>query len=307
MEGSVGVTSAREKPSEAVKLASNVRRVNHDTIVRASLERCTSDHAFPLVPTFRDHFAFAASSYASFRPRYPAALFRWLASEERGHERAWDCGTGSGQAAVALAAHYGSVVASDASLAQLASADRADGVEYVAMSAESSALRAESVDLVTVAQALHWFDRARFFDEVDRVLRPGGVLAVWSYGLLTITPAIDARLRHFYSNTLGGYWPSERALVDSGYAGVALPYPELKTPRITMNASWTLAELLGFLSTWSAVGRYRASVGVDPTRALSTDLAAVWGAEERRRVRWPVVLRAARKRVTILDRRSSSP
>ena len=249
------------------------------------------------MPAFRDHFAFAASSYASFRPRYPKALFAWVASETRGHERAWDCGTGSGQAAVGLAAHYGAVIATDPSLAQLSSAERFGGVDYVAMSAEASALRAASADLVTVAQALHWFDRARFFAEVDRVLRPGGVLAVWSYGLLTIEPAIDARLRHFYSNTLGAYWPSERALVDTGYAGVALPYPELATPPVAMEASWTMVEVLGFLSTWSAVGRYRMVQQADPLHALSNDLAAVWGTTERHRVRWPLTLRAARKQM----------
>ena len=249
------------------------------------------------MPAFRDHFAFAASSYASFRPRYPAALFAWLASATRGHERAWDCGTGSGQAAVGLAAHYEAVVATDPSLSQLSSAVSARGVEYVAMSAEASALRAESVDLVTVAQALHWFDRARFFAEVDRVLRPGGLLAVWSYGLLTIEPAIDARLHHFYSDTLGGYWPSERALVDTGYAGIALPYPELPTPRVAMEASWTLVQVLGFLSTWSAVGRYRMAVEADPLRAFSNELASAWGTKERRQVRWPLTLRAARKRM----------
>ncbi|HET7190025.1 MAG TPA: class I SAM-dependent methyltransferase [Gemmatimonadaceae bacterium] len=250
------------------------------------------------MPTFRDHFAFAASSYASYRPRYPAALFAWLASETPGHERAWDCGTGSGQAAVGLAPHYGMVVATDPSQAQLASAARARGVEYVAMSAEASALRGASLALVTVAQALHWFDRARFFDEVDRVLCPGGLLAVWSYGLLTIEPAIDAQLHHFYSDTLGGYWPSERALVDTGYAGIALPYPELSTPRVAMEASWTLAQVLGFLSTWSAVGRYRMAVEADPLRELSNELASAWGTTtERRLVRWPLTLRAARKRM----------
>lgn len=249
------------------------------------------------MPAFRDHFAFAASSYANFRPRYPAALFAWLASETRGHERAWDCGTGSGQAAVGLAAHYEAVVATDPSLSQLSSAERVCGVEYLAMSAEASALRAESMDLVTVAQALHWFDRERFFAEVDRVLRPGGLLAVWSYGLLTIEREIDARLHHFYSDTVGPYWPSERALVDTGYAGIALPYPELRTPRIAMEASWTLAQVLGFLSTWSAVGRYRAAVQADPLPELSHDLASVWGTEERRLVRWPLTLRAAWKRM----------
>ncbi|HET9011590.1 MAG TPA: class I SAM-dependent methyltransferase, partial [Gemmatimonadaceae bacterium] len=244
------------------------------------------------MPTFRDHFAFAARSYAAFRPHYPAALFDWLAGASPRRERAWDCGTGSGQAAVGLATHFDVVVATDPSLQQLGSAQRARGVEYLAMPAESAALADASVDLVAVAQALHWFDRPRFFGEVDRVLRPGGMLAVWSYGLLAITPAIDAVLHALYVHTLGDYWPSERALVDSGYAGIDLPYPELTTPHFSMQASWELQDLEGYLSTWSAVGRYRAVTGADPLQPLHHALASAWGSERRLAVRWPLVVRA---------------
>jgi len=244
---------------------------------------------------FTDHFAFAAQSYASYRPRYPGALFDWLASFTPAHTRAWDCATGSGQAAVALAERYDEVIATDASIAQLDSADKSPGVSYLAMTAEQGALAARSVDLVTVAQALHWLDLPAFFTETDRVLRPGGALAVWSYGLLSIDPVIDALMRHFYVGILGPYWPSARALVDTGYAGIALPYPEVAPPELSMEAMWTLTQLGGFLSTWSAVGRYRKELGADPLPELMGRVAAVWSGGESRRVRWPLVVRLARK------------
>jgi SAM-dependent methyltransferase len=248
------------------------------------------------VPAFSDHFGVVAGSYASYRPHYPPALFDWLASLTSGHGRAWDCGTGSGQAAVALADHYGEVVATDASLAQLANAERAPAVHYVAMAAEQCALGQHCVDLVTVAQALHWFDHRRFFDQVDHVLRPGGLLAVWSYGILSVDPAIDPALRRFYGETLGPYWPAERSLVESGYAGIALPYPELAPPGFTMEASWTLDRFTGFLSTWSAVGRYRTVTGTDPLPELLRQVEAAWGAGSRR-IRWPLTVRVARKKL----------
>jgi len=178
------------------------------------------------MPAFSDHFSAAARTYAAFRPHYPAALFDWLCAITARRERVWDCGTGNGQAAASLAGRFAQVIASDPSVAQLANATPAPGVSYVAMTAEQAAL----------PPAQHWFDRPRFFAEADRVLRPGGTLAVWSYGLLTIDPAIDARIAHLYRDLLGPYWPSERSLVDSGYAGVALPYAELAAPALPQQA-----------------------------------------------------------------------
>lgn len=247
------------------------------------------------MPAFSDHFAIVARSYATYRPHYPAALFDWLASSSRERERAWDCGTGSGQAAVALASRFVDVVATDASMSQLGTAECAAGLSYVAMTAEQAALGTRSTDLITVAQALHWFDHRRFFTEVDRVLKPGGALAVWSYGLLAVEPTIDAVLRHFYFDVLAHHWPVERALVDSGYAGIALPYPEVDAPRFAMTATWSLARLGGYLSTWSAVGRYRIAVGVDPLPELMRQLESAWGMTGERRIHWPLVVRFARK------------
>jgi SAM-dependent methyltransferase len=248
-----------------------------------------------MMPRFRDHFAFASAAYASFRPDYPEELFSWLRTITPHRDRAWDCGTGTGQAAIALARHFDEVVATDASPSQLASATPADHVHYVAMAAEAVAFGTATIDLVTVAQALHWFDVRQFFGEVDRVLKPDGVIAVWSYGLLSVDAITDAVLHELYRQTLDGYWPRERALVDSGYAEIALPYAELSAPEICMEAMWTPRELAGYLSTWSAVGRYRRTEGLDPIPEVMRRIEDAWPGTEPRRIRWPLLVRAARK------------
>jgi SAM-dependent methyltransferase len=247
--------------------------------------------------SFSDHFSRIASSYATYRPRYPAALFAWLAELAPDRTRAWDCGTGSGQAAEGLAAYFGEVVATDPSVAQLMNAARADRVWYAAMTAEQVALADRAVSLVTVAQALHWFTRGDFYGEVDRVLRPGGILAAWSYALAIIEPDIDAMLGRFHRDTVGPYWPPERSLVDSEYRDIVLPYPELSNPGFKMEAEWNLAQLGGYLTTWSAVSRYRAERAEDPVPAVMRTVAEAWGnPAATRRILWPLTVRVARKR-----------
>jgi SAM-dependent methyltransferase len=246
--------------------------------------------------SFSDHFSGIAASYASYRPGYPAALFAWLAGLAPDRARAWDCGTGSGQAAEGLAAHFDEVVATDPSVAQLTNAPRVDHVAYVAMTAERVALVDRAVALVTVAQALHWFERTDFYREVDRVLRPGGILAAWTYSLAIIDPGVDAILSRFHTETMGPYWPAQRSLVDAGYQGVELPYPELSPPGFEMKVDWDLPQLRGYITTWSAVSRYRAEQGEDPVPAIMRAVAERWGnPAERRRIRWPLTLRVARK------------
>jgi len=247
--------------------------------------------------SFDDRFAFAAGAYATYRPRYPAALFDWLRRRLPDARRVWDCGTGNGQAASSLAERFELVVATDASLAQLAHADHANTPRYVAMTAEACALRIHSLDLVTVAQALHWFHRGAFFDEVRRVLAPGGLIAIWSYGIPTVGPAIDDVLRHFHDVEVGPFWSPARRLVESGYRGVELPFIEEPTPLFEMEASWTLAQLGGYLSTWSAVGKYRAMNARDPVPQVMHALGERWGGlESVRPVRWPLTLRVGSSR-----------
>jgi SAM-dependent methyltransferase len=247
--------------------------------------------------TFSDHYSANAASYASYRPGYPRELFEWLASVAPDRRVAWDCATGSGQAALGLAEQFAQVIATDPSVAQLAHGVRHPAVRYAAMAAEHSALASGSVSLVTVAQAIHWFDRPMFYAEARRVLVAGGVLAVWSYGLLTLhDSALDAVIRRFHVETIGSFWPPERRLVDQGYRGLELPFAPVAAPVLTMRAHWSLHQLAGYLSTWSAVERARAATGVDPLPDVVMELRAWWGPDESvRTVEWPLTLLAARR------------
>jgi ubiquinone/menaquinone biosynthesis C-methylase UbiE len=246
--------------------------------------------------SFSDHYSSVASRYASFRPGYPAPLFTWLASVAPDRRLAWDCGTGTGQAAVPLADHFDSVAATDPSAAQLAHAPRHRGVHYAVMTAERSALADRSASLVTVAQALHWFDQPVFFAEARRALVPGGVVAVWSYGLLTLQdPTLDDVVRRFHGQTVGPYWPAERRLVDEGFRSLVLPFERVEAPSFSMQADWSLEHLAGYLSTWSAVQRARAATGRDPVPEVVGSLLRAWGDEgAARRVEWPMTLLVGR-------------
>lgn len=246
--------------------------------------------------TFTDHFAPVAADYARFRPVYPTVLFAWLADLAPARSIAWDCGAGSGQASCALAEHFERVVATDASATQIDAASPHPQVEYRVASAEASGLPAGTVDLVTVAQALHWFDIDRFYAEVRRVLKPGGVLAVWSYGVLTVAgTAVDERVQAFYRDTVGPYWPPERRLVESGYRTLPFPFTELEAPAFHMETSWSLPALLGYVRSWSATGRFSVERGYDPVTALADELTPLWGTPlEPRTVTWPLALRVGR-------------
>jgi ubiquinone/menaquinone biosynthesis C-methylase UbiE len=242
---------------------------------------------------FPDHFSAVARAYADRRPRYPDALFDHLALLPARRDLAWDCGAGSGQATLSLARHFRRVVATDASAAQLAAATSHPQVEYRAAPAEASGLEANTTDLVTVAQALHWFNVAAFYAEARRVLAPGGVVAVWAYGRSELDDErLDRVLRAFYDDVVGHYWPAERRHVENGYRDLAFPFAELPAPAFTMEARWTLPELLGYVGTWSAVVRFRTAEGRDPLGRLGRELETVWGgAGAVRRVRWPLHLR----------------
>ncbi|HUN94268.1 MAG TPA: class I SAM-dependent methyltransferase [Burkholderiaceae bacterium] len=243
-----------------------------------------------------DHFRPVAREYALYRPSYPDALFAWLAGLSARTHLAWDCGAGSGQASAGLAGHFERVVATDISAAQLAQAPRLSAVEYRVAAAEASGLESDAVDLVTVAQALHWFDLPRFYAEVRRVLRPDGALAAWSYGVLRLDdPACDATLQTYYHDVVGPYWPAERRHVETGYRDLPFPFDRLAAPPFAMSVEWTLDDLVGYARTWSATARYRDQCGTDPVPALAASLAGAWGApQSRRRIEWPLTLLVGR-------------
>jgi SAM-dependent methyltransferase len=248
------------------------------------------------VPTFPDHFSASAAAYAAFRPDYPPALFEWVAGLARGRACAWDCATGSGQAALALAEHFDRVVATDASREQVAHARPHPRVRYAVAAAEACGLPDDSVDAVCVAQALHWFRLPAFYAEVRRVLRPDGVLAAWCYERFrTDDPAVDGPLQHFYDETVGPFWPPQRDLLAAGYRTLAFPFDEVAPPPFELTAAWTLERLLGYLRTWSATARYREARGHDAVALLQPRLAAAWGDPAvARTFRWPLSVRAGR-------------
>jgi SAM-dependent methyltransferase len=248
-----------------------------------------------MTPKNKDHFSGQADQYAAFRPDYPEALFAYLASLCVRRDRAWDCATGNGQAAVALAPYFQSVIATDVSQKQLERARPRENVRYLVAPADHAPLDVGSVDLVTVAQALHWFDLPSFYAEVKRVLRVGGLLAVWCYELHTITPEIDAIISRLYSDIVGPYWPPERRHIEEGYKTLPFPYDELTSPAFQMTHNWDLAHLLDYIDSWSATQRYRADNGQDPRDLIKTELEAAWGDPgESRAVTWPLRIRAGR-------------
>ncbi len=246
-------------------------------------------------PGFKGHFstpAAPAALYAQFRPQYPEPLFAYLAKMAPARQRAWDCATGSGQAAAGLARYFAEVVATDASLRQVASAAPVPETHFALALAEASALANRSLDLVTLAQSFHRLDLDGFYAEVRWVLRPGGTLAVWSYGPLSVNPEIDAQIFDLYETRLGRFWPPERAAVENGYRTCVFPFAEVPPPAFAMAARWTLDRLMKYLRTWSAVQNYRRTLGEDLVEMSVEEIRRIWGdAASPRTLRWPLKLR----------------
>lgn len=245
--------------------------------------------------TFKDHFSGHADTYARHRPHYPPVLFEYLASVAPGRDLAWDCGTGNGQAALGVAPFFRQVIATDPSEEQVRNAFPHPMVAYRVAPAESSGLDSASVDLATVATALHWFERDRFYAEARRVLKPGGVLAAWTYLDAQISPGIDAVMDRFTRGTLNGYWPMEPDAIIGVYHEESFPFEEIRPPPFSIELRWTQQDWLAYLRTWSAVQNYRARAGRDPVDDLAGTLRDLWGAPgEARRVTWPLHMRIGR-------------
>ena len=249
----------------------------------------------PGEPGFNDQFSSVADGYVRYRPTYPDRLFAWLATLVPDRGLAWDCATGSGQAAQGLARHFDRVVATDASAAQLGNARPDPRIEYRQAPAHASGLPDRSAALVTVAQALHWLDLGSFWPEARRVARPGGVVAVWCYSGVTIDPAVDPLIRTYYRDVVGPHWAPERILVDEGYRSVVFPFPEITAPPFEIAVEWTLADLEGYLRSWSASASYRKAHGEDPVARVHPALEAAWGRpDDAKPVRWPLHVRVGR-------------
>jgi len=244
---------------------------------------------------FEDHFSEISAAYAAHRPSYPTALVDFLARLAPPRRLAWDAGCGSGQLSALLAGQFGRVVATDASPEQIARATPHPNVQYRCAPAEASGLTERVVDLATAAQAAHWFDLPAYYAEVRRVTRPGGIIALVSYGVLEADDDLDRIIQPFYRHVLASYWPPERRHVDQGYRWLPFPFEELEAPALEIRLDWRLAELVGYVGTWSAVGGLEQAQGPGPFATFRRDLASAWGpATAVRTVRWPLAVRVGR-------------
>jgi SAM-dependent methyltransferase len=231
-------------------------------------------------------------AYARFRPEYPPELSEFLAGIAPSRQTAVDVGCGNGQLTAHLAIHFASVIGLDPSADQIANATPQERVRYVCAPAEDLPLPDHSVDLITAAQAAHWFELPRFYAEVRRIGGDDAVIALISYGVLRLDSDIEARFRQFYRDEIGPYWPPERSLVDTGYAGISFPFRERTGETFEIRESWDLGELLGYVSTWSAVRRARQAGREDILRRFAEELAGAWdNPSEKRPMAWPINMR----------------
>jgi len=240
-----------------------------------------------------DRFSTQAALYARYRIDYPPELYHWLLPQVTNRLRAWDCATGNGQVAAVLAQYFREVEATDLSENQLAQAPPLPNVHYRVAKAENTPFPDEHFDLITVAQAVHWFDQEAYHAEVRRVAGPGTVLAEWGYGLVqTGDPALDAWILHFHNETVGPYWDANRWHVLDEYARIQFPFARVQRARFTVRRQWSAEWFLDYLRTWSAVANYaKRRAGTDAVAPVAEELTRLWGAGERE-VIFPVFARA---------------
>lgn len=241
---------------------------------------------------FKDHFSKGSEGYAAYRPTYPTTLIDELARVSPSHNLALDCGCGTGQLSVLLAERFELVVATDASAAQIEKAEPHKRVRYRTSLAEESGLEDSTVDLITVAQAAHWLDLEKFYGEVRRISRRNAVLALISYGVLHIEGDAEAAVQKFYRETVGPYWPPERRHVEDSYRSLPFPFREIRFPNLSIKVSWTLADLLGYIGTWSATKAAEKALGTNLVVQLEMELRKYWSDPHiPRRVEWPLSIR----------------
>lgn len=243
----------------------------------------------------KDFFSKQAALYRLYRPTYPPELYQHILAQVNAREAAWDCGTGNGQVAAVLAEYFQEVEGTDISENQLKNAIEKPNIFYQLCQAERTHFDAESFDLITVAQAVHWFNFDAFYAEVRRVARPAAVLAVWGYGLFRIDAEVDKRVDDFYQRVVGPYWDPARHYIEEAYQTIPFPFNEIEgNNSFTIHKRWSLAELEGFLNSWSAVQQYVQEQGQNPVRPFIESLKSVWGGESRKEVRFPIFLRMGR-------------
>jgi SAM-dependent methyltransferase len=240
-------------------------------------------------------FATEAARYAHLRPTYPEELFAFLSTTVASRETAWDCATGNGQAATHLAGYFGRVIATDESAEMLAQAPRNPRIEYRVAEAEDSGIDDRSVDLVAVASAIHWFDLGRFYAEVRRVVRPGGIMAAWTYYTPVFGNKLDAIIEHLARDVLADYWDERLHYVVDEFHDLPFPFEPVEAPPFRTDMRWSMEDLLGYFETWSSSVKYREATGAHPTDLIRADLARAWGDPDRKRdLHFPLYMRLGR-------------
>ena len=242
------------------------------------------------------HFNQQSASYLLFRPDYPEALFAYLLNFVNTPHRVWDCGTGNGQAAVALANYFEQVIATDISQAQLDVAPKHTKIRYLCCAAEKTSIKDNSVDLIVIAQALHWFNFDSFYQEVHRVGKKTGLIAAWCYSLGKFDSVVDNIINTLYSDILGDdYWPAERRYIDEQYQTIPFPFTKIKTPDFSIEKKMGFAQLLGYLQTWSAVKEYQKRNHINPLNLVFKELELAWGdLQHQYTIQWPLHLLVGR-------------
>ena len=242
----------------------------------------------------KDLFSTHANIYAAFRPTYPKELYDFIFSKLQAREKAWDCATGNGQVAGYLSDYFQEVFATDISQQQLDNAIKKDNIFYSVSSGEKTVFSDHQFDLITVAQALHWFDRDKFYDEARRVGKDGSLLAIWGYAFLNIQPDIDKIIMNFYSDVVGQYWDEARRLVEEEYQSLSFPFKEIESPKFNIKTTWTLDHLTGYLESWSATQKYMKVTGHNPLPEVLAKLEQVWKKGDSKPIRFPVFLKLFR-------------
>lgn len=239
----------------------------------------------------KDNFSDRARFYLLYRPQYPPTLIDFIINHVSIKKLAWDCGTGNGQTAKEIAKYFAQVYATDISAQQLENASLSANIIYALEPAERTSLQDNSVNLITVSQALHWFNFAAFYNEVKRVSAPGAVIAVWAYGLISITPAINKIIQHYHFETLKDYWDEERKHVDDNYANIPFPFKQIPHPAFHINVNWRLEELEGYLNTSSAIKKFIAQNNFNPVEELLVKIKARWKDGVARPITFPIHLK----------------
>lgn len=242
--------------------------------------------------TYTDHFSENSSDYLQYRPNYPQALFDFLASLLESHDIAWDCGTGNGQAALALSEIFKKVIATDLNQAQLNVAPKRNNIIYYQSAAEKTDIAAKSIDLITVATALHWFNLPLFYQEVQRVSKPQGMISAWCYSLGTVTPKIDKLIKELYFELP---WPPERRYLDEKYQTIYFPFEKIATPQFYIQKALSFEQFIGYLNTWSAVKEQQQRTQQNPINLMYERFSAAWGdLDLKQMMTWPIHLLIAK-------------